>query len=125
MHLITTATLASRSSRCYSSYMNLLVSCCFFITSDVNNLATLIPGYILALLVFLDMHTFVSLFIALSLFLASNICFQGRFVVKKGGTSGPCAKYHANSPPKKERHLLLNKKVIYVFLATHFLAGRR
>jgi hypothetical protein len=86
VRLLTTATLASRSSRCYRSYRNLLVSC-FFITV-VNNLATLTPGYIVALLVFLDMLIFVSLFVALPMFLASNTFFQGGFIIKKGGTSG-------------------------------------
>jgi hypothetical protein len=37
---------------------------------------------------FLDMLTFVSLFVALPLFLAANRFFLGGFVIKKGGTSG-------------------------------------
>jgi hypothetical protein len=84
VRLLATATLAVRSSRCYRSYMNLLVSC-FFVTDVVKNLATLIPGYIVALLVFLDMLTCVNIFVALSLFLASSTCVQGGFVIKKGG----------------------------------------
>jgi hypothetical protein len=123
VRLLKTSTLASGSRRWYRTYRNLLVSC-FFVTS-VNNIATLIPGYIVALLLFLDMMTFVSLFVALSLFLATNIFFQGGFVIKKGGTSGTWAKYHDNQPPKMQQHLLLNRKVISAFVATYFLAGRQ
>jgi hypothetical protein len=117
--------LASRSSRNNSSYRKLLVSFCLFIIVVVKNIATLIPGYVVALLVFLDMQTFISIFVALPLFLASNTCFQGGFVIKKGGTSGTWAKRHDNPTPKMQQHILLNKKVISVFVATYLLAGRR
>jgi hypothetical protein len=72
----------------YGSNENLLVSCCFLVTAVVKNLTMIIPGCIVALLVILNMHTCVSLFVALPLLLASNTCFRGGFVVKKGGTSG-------------------------------------
>jgi hypothetical protein len=81
VRFIATETLANRSSRCYRTYKNLLVRC-FFVTA-VSNLVKLIPGYIAALLLFLDMLTFVSPFVALPLFFATNIFFRAALSLRK------------------------------------------